>query len=179
MRTVFLAVLFLGVFASVGVFAEAKSTSPQKSKSAKPKPPPQNALAKTKAAKPAKARVAKVKPAETPLPPKPKPAELCIENIEFSSVNHFLEAFEVRQDAFDNLPVEVKCFVANAVACEHFAGEEPYDKDREAFVYEALKQYCSAARNQLRPLEKKYANREEVLRVLAICEKDAQTVCAD
>ena len=184
MHKIFPVLFFLSVFAQVGLAAEADSALPPASKSTKSKPPKQSKSTHAKsspAGKPAKSKPPrKSKPAEPTPPPTSKVVELCAAASEDHVLSKgLLEDHGIATGGFENLPADVKCFLENAASCEHFAGEEPYDKEREEFIHEALKRYCSAARNQLQPLKQKYQSRMDVQRILAVCEKGSQAVCAD
>ena len=165
--------LFLGLFAYAGMADDADSN-----------PPPQNMAGDADSRPPPKRKAAKSKPPQadesdnSKSSHKNKPSELCKKKIEYSSVRPFLELFDISKEAFEGAPADVKCFAAHAVACERFAGEEPYEKERAAFLNEALTRHCSAARNQLKPLKKKYQSKKEALQILAICEPGSQAVCA-
>ena len=69
-------------------------------------------------------------------------------------------------------------FAKNVAACEHFAGEEPYDEERRLEIRAAMNEFCGNARKRLPALKEKYRQDVEILRMLSICEKDSAAVCA-
>jgi|GEM_PF-2610548 len=176
MHKTFLVFLFFFVFANLGFAAEVESGPPPAGKPAKPRHSPKSKPTKNKPS--ATTKPTKPKPSPKSEPAKSKPVELCTGDIEFASVSTLLELFEIHETEFKSAPADVKCFAANAVACERFAGEVPADKEREEFLREALKQYCPAARSQLKTLKQKYEGRNDIQRILVVCEKDSQAVCA-
>jgi hypothetical protein len=54
-------------------------------------------------------------------------------------------------------PADIAAFKERRTQCDHFRGEEPYDKAREKFLLEQLKQYCTGTDAELAMLRKKYA----------------------
>jgi len=61
-------------------------------------------------------------------------------------------------------PKDVKAFIQRADECHHWAGEEPYNKDRGAEIARAIQQLqCETLGHQASSLKKKYANRRSVL----------------
>ncbi|MCW0462255.1 hypothetical protein NB717_003323 [Xanthomonas sacchari] len=45
-------------------------------------------------------------------------------------------------DGFCTLPEPIRAFVARQDTCNHFAGEEPYDKARRRKLEQAMAKYC-------------------------------------
>jgi len=83
----------------------------------------------------------------------------------------FLGDFGIKADGFENVPTDVKCFVENAMACEHFAGEEAYDEERGKEIENGLMKYCIEAQKQMKVLKEKYNARTDVHQILTLCEK--------
>jgi hypothetical protein len=101
--------------------------------------------------------------------------ELCVDDVQSSKL--FLESFGIKTEFFENSPRDVRCFVENAVMCEHFAGEEPYDAERGKEIAKAVKKQCSAAQSKLKFLKIKYED-QNIKEVLTICESGSDAVCA-
>ena len=65
-------------------------------------------------------------------------------------------------------PPEVRALLVRQTACNHFAGEEAYDKDRAAYIdAQVRKLRCFSVEAEARALEKRYANNASVKRLLA------------
>lgn len=64
------------------------------------------------------------------------------------------------------LPSEVVAFRARRVQCEHFMGEESYDKGRAAFLNREVKRYCTGIDKQLALLRRRYAGNRAVIDLL-------------
>ena len=60
-------------------------------------------------------------------------------------------------------PKDVAMFQERRTKCDHFRGEEPYDKERERFLLEQMKKYCAGTDAELAQLRKKYAGDEAVM----------------
>jgi hypothetical protein len=69
--------------------------------------------------------------------------------------------------AASKLPADVLKFKEHRDLCDHFRGEDPYDKERRKFLEENLKQYCTGTDRELASLKTKYKNNEAVLKALA------------
>lgn len=99
----------------------------------------------------------------------------------------FLKDFGIKTDGYDNAPVDVQCFVEYAALCQHFAGEEGYNAEREKEIVKALKDTCPAAQRMHKALKAKYKDNAAVRQILAVCEKGDRNkspyrfgaVCAD
>jgi hypothetical protein len=107
----------------------------------------------------------------------------CVVGNDYSFSRGFLEDFGIETGNFENIPTDVKCFIEDAATCQHFAGEEVYDKERKKEIVDGLKEYCTAAQNQMKILKKKYVGRADVLKIITICEKKGldpweETICA-
>lgn len=62
--------------------------------------------------------------------------------------------------AVDKIPKDVKVFIDNADACEHFAGEFDggLSKQRQKEIARGVVRYCGSAQKQLKRLNEKYKN---------------------
>jgi len=69
--------------------------------------------------------------------------------------------------ADSKLPQDVESFVANREDCDHWRGEYPYDKEREAEINWNVCQTCLGTDKQLATLKKKYAKKAAVISVLS------------
>jgi len=69
-----------------------------------------------------------------------------------------------------SLSAEVRRFIERADLCEHFAGEEPYDKARARELARNIKQYCKGNALQLARLRAQYARQPQVIKALAAYE---------
>jgi hypothetical protein len=66
-------------------------------------------------------------------------------------------------------PREIGVFLERRAECEHWGGEEPYDKDRLAEINRAVKALrCDRIPADERILRRKYARRPAVLRLLKL-----------
>jgi hypothetical protein len=102
----------------------------------------------------------------------------CTQGAEFPLGKSFLEDFGQNGETLASKPADVQCFVENAAACEHFAGEEPYDEERRSEILAAMDKSCGNAQNLSGPLKDKYNKDVDILRILAICDKDTGAVCS-
>jgi hypothetical protein len=62
-----------------------------------------------------------------------------------------------------DLPNDVLRFIERRDACEHFFGEEPYDKDRLAFLEWSVCKNCFGTDSDLAHLKVKYKKNRQVL----------------
>lgn len=69
--------------------------------------------------------------------------------------------------ADSQLPQDVDSFIATREDCDHWRGEDPYDKEREAEINWNVCQTCLGTDEQLASLKKKYANNAAVISVLS------------
>jgi hypothetical protein len=75
------------------------------------------------------------------------------------------------QNAIDTLtygqPPDIAAFAARRVECNHWSGEEPYDKQHAAEIADAVQRLrCEDLDGEERTLRRRYAKRPAVLRVL-------------
>ncbi len=63
-------------------------------------------------------------------------------------------------------PRDVRVFVNRHDACQHFRGEEPYDKERRQFLEKSINETCTGNDSQLRKLRSSYAGDAEITQVL-------------
>ena len=64
-------------------------------------------------------------------------------------------------------PSRLATFIAEREKCDHFRGEEAYDKARGRFIARQLKRYCTGTDRRLKALRARYAHRPKVLAKLA------------
>lgn len=60
--------------------------------------------------------------------------------------------------AAEQLPVDVKNFIARREQCDHFRGEDADDAKRAAFLRKKMNTYCKGTDAQLKALRTKYAS---------------------
>lgn len=65
------------------------------------------------------------------------------------------------------LPADVEALREHAESCEHWLGEEPYDKARGRDIAEGVRTSCGALKQALPALTTKYAGDEAVMATLA------------
>jgi len=70
------------------------------------------------------------------------------------------------RNAASGLPADVVKFKERRDLCDHFRGEEPYDKERKTFLEKNLKRYCTGTDKELASLKTKYKDNEAVLKAL-------------
>ncbi|WP_309752427.1 hypothetical protein [Novosphingobium sp.] len=70
-------------------------------------------------------------------------------------------------EAEAKLPADVAALTERIAACEHFAGEEPYDAERGKFLREQVAASCTGNAAALARLRKKYAGDAAAARHLA------------
>ena len=61
------------------------------------------------------------------------------------------------------LPADVEAFVERRDGCDHFRGEEPYEKQRAAFLDERVATLCQGTDVALSDLRQKYADQPQVI----------------
>ena len=71
-----------------------------------------------------------------------------------------------QREAAPKLPADVAGFKERRDLCEHFRGEDPYDRARRRFLGENLKKYCAGTDAELAGLKAKYKGNETVTKVL-------------
>ncbi|MFC6299919.1 SH3 domain-containing protein [Pseudomonas sp. CCM 7893] len=69
-------------------------------------------------------------------------------------------------DGAKELPADVSTFVKRHEECVHFAGEEPYDAERRAFLEKAMNQACTGHDRQLSDLRERYKDNPEARQAL-------------
>jgi len=102
-----------------------------------------------------------------------EPMDLCPEDVDFtedSTGKYFLEQLKYDTSHYKSYPRDVKCYLDNAGACEHIAGEEPYDEERSKEIGRAILKLCGDAQNQSISLLKKYGSDAELVKILSICD---------
>lgn len=79
--------------------------------------------------------------------------------------------------AEESLPTEVKVFIKNADACDHFAGEFDggLSTKSQREVERQVVKYCRPAQKQLQQLSKKYGDDPRVSKIIRSHANDAVT----
>ncbi|BEV00320.1 hypothetical protein [Novosphingobium olei] len=68
-------------------------------------------------------------------------------------------------------PPPVRALLVRQAGCNHFAGEEPYDKERAAYIdAQVRKLRCRSVEADARALKRRYAGNSSVRRLLAEAE---------
>ena len=75
---------------------------------------------------------------------------------------------------------EARSFVIKRQGCDHFRGEPPYDKERQKFLIQQMKELCTGTDAELQRLRAKYADHPETIQSLSEFEDciEFDTVCA-
>ena len=102
----------------------------------------------------------------------------CISEGAVTQSQSFLASIGNPQNDWDNFPDDVKCFTENAAICEHFAGEEGYDEERQKYILQALNKTCIPAQELSVILKKKYAHNAIIEKVLTVCDPGMPTACS-
>lgn len=67
----------------------------------------------------------------------------------------------------DRAPPEVAAFIERRAGCNHWQGEEPYDRERAAEIAGTLRELrCGRIERDERALVRKYRNRSDVIQLL-------------
>lgn len=66
-----------------------------------------------------------------------------------------------------SIPADVRSFVIDAQGCNHFAGEEPYDAERAAYLKKNIDEMCAGHRERHKRLAAKYAQNAEAAALIA------------
>jgi len=74
-----------------------------------------------------------------------------------------LPAFSAGKESAAELPADVIGFKNRRDLCDHFRGEEPYDKERRKFLSDSLEKYCKGTDKELAGLKVKYKDNEPVI----------------
>jgi hypothetical protein len=61
---------------------------------------------------------------------------------------------------------DIAAFAERRGQCDHFRGEDPYDKARAEFLREQIAKYCSGTDAELATLKQKYARDSAVMKSL-------------
>jgi len=75
----------------------------------------------------------------------------------------FLTCSATAQSRF---PADVERFIERRDLCDHFRGEEPYDRERREFLHQHLAEFCAGSDKQLAELKEKYRGNKAVLEKL-------------
>lgn len=74
---------------------------------------------------------------------------------------------EATRPDFCSYPKDVREFVEKRDGCDHFRGEEAYDKERARFINRNLKELCVGSDAALARLILKYSKQPEIEKVLS------------
>jgi len=74
--------------------------------------------------------------------------------------------YAAQKHAAGKLPADVARFKERRDLCDHFRGEDPYDRERRRFLTENLKNYCTGTDAELAALKAKYRGDQIVAKVL-------------
>lgn len=64
------------------------------------------------------------------------------------------------------LPKDIATFIKNRDGCDHFRGEEAYDKERQQFLEKQMRQWCTGTDKKLQLLKLKYKSNEKIMGML-------------
>jgi hypothetical protein len=65
------------------------------------------------------------------------------------------------------MPEDVASFISRVADCNHWGGEEPYDRERAEFINKAVEKLrCSELEADEKALRSKYLNNPEVLEAI-------------
>ncbi len=65
------------------------------------------------------------------------------------------------------MPKDVAAFISRAVDCNHWGGEEPYDKERQEFIKNAVEKLrCGELESDEKRLNDKYRNKPRILNAI-------------
>lgn len=71
-------------------------------------------------------------------------------------------------ETFGPLPHDVRVLIDRRFGCNHWAGEEPYDRDRAREIARAVRVLrCDSVEREEKRLERRYARSPAVLKALA------------
>ena len=77
-----------------------------------------------------------------------------------------LVVFASSARAEDKGPSDVAQFIERRNGCDHFRGEEPYDKERREFLNQKMTELCSGTDKALANLKDKYRRNKKIMEVL-------------
>lgn len=63
-------------------------------------------------------------------------------------------------------PKDIATFIKNRDACDHFRGEEAYDKERQQFLEKQMRELCAGTDKKLKLLKLKYKRNAKVMEML-------------
>ena len=65
-----------------------------------------------------------------------------------------------------SIPKDIATFIKNRDGCDHFRGEEAYDKKRQQFLEKQMRQLCTGTDKKLKLLKLKYKSNEKIMEML-------------
>jgi hypothetical protein len=68
--------------------------------------------------------------------------------------------------AQEKWPSDLARFIERRDGCDHFRGEEPYDKERRAFLNQKMNELCPGTDKALAGLKEKYRKNKKAMAVL-------------
>jgi hypothetical protein len=78
------------------------------------------------------------------------------------------QAGDPELDRYGPLPAEVRVLIDRRADCNHWAGEEPYDRDRKREIQRAIRDLrCETVPREETRLRRRYAKLPQVLLALA------------
>ncbi|MEQ1663497.1 MAG: hypothetical protein ABL877_12465, partial [Thiobacillus sp.] len=86
----------------------------------------------------------------------------------------FFPWFSTVNAADAKFPSDVEAFIATRENCDHWRGEYPYDKEREADIHWNICQACLGTDVQLADLKIKYTNVVEIISLLNTLELEIE-----
>ncbi len=75
-------------------------------------------------------------------------------------------AFASSAQAQDKWPSDVARFIERRNGCDHFRGEEPYDKERREFLNQKMAELCPGTDKALANLKDKYRRDKKITALL-------------
>ena len=74
-----------------------------------------------------------------------------------------------------SIPKDIATFIKNRDGCDHFRGEEPYDKKRQQFLEKQMRQLCTGTDKKLKLLKLKYKSNEKIMEMLIQYEEQIES----
>jgi hypothetical protein len=72
-------------------------------------------------------------------------------------------------------PKDIATFIKNRDGCDHFRGEEPYDKKRQQFLEKQMRELCTRTDKKLKLLKLKYKSNEKIMEMLIQYEEQIES----
>ena len=103
---------------------------------------------------------------------RPRCARLAPERGRYAAMTHAalasvaLVVFASSAQAQDKWPSDLAQFIERRNGCDHFRGEEPYDKERREFLNQKMTELCAGTDKALANLKDKYRRNKKIMAVL-------------